>query len=871
MIIPKRPVKALIIGSGAGGATTALTLAEGGLETVVLEEGARFGPESYGLTAPEAMKSLYRKRGMTPILGSVPIGYVEGCCVGGSTEINSGFWHRIPREILLRWKAQYDLLDASSEALVPHFQWAEQLLGVTLHSGEWPVSTRAFARGIEAMGWAFDEVPRAAQDCKGLNLCASGCPTGAKRGMSVSLIPLAEALGARVVSQCRVELILKKSGTVHGVLATVCQPDGSQRLVRVDCESLFVCSGATETPALLRRSGIKYHIGDSLRIHPMLKVVARFPEDVDSAKSVLPLVQVKEFWPEVTLGGSYYSLGHLALVLRENWTENHVVMKDHRKTAVFYVAVKGTGIGRVRPCSTDWPGSVIRYELSREDVRNLSNGLARLSALLLAGGAQEVYPNVFGLPAIRTELEAIRWLDELLPKRNLSLGTVHAFSSCPAGERRESCAADSFGRVYGYDNLYINDASMLPDSPGVNPQGAIMALARRNALRFVERSRSTRPVGRSKRADVSVAGNSSLESEARSNDAASEPMTLVTGATGWLGYRLVKAIAEGLPDVPSLAAGSSHRLIRCLVRPGEDFAKLETVRGRVQFFMGDVTDPRSLDAFFRHAEGAVLYHCAGAIHPARRVKELFAVNVAGTANVVQKAQAAGVRRLIHVSSNSPFGCNPDPDHNFDEASPYNPYMNYGLSKKLAEDIVLEAMRKGVMEAVIIRPPWFYGPGQPPRQSLFFSMIKDGKVPLVGAGLNRRSMAYVDNICQAALLCERIDGAAGNVYWIADRRSYTMLEIIETVERVMERDFGLRAAHKAIRLPSFVSEVALVCDKIIQSAGLYNQKIHVLSEMNKTIACSIEKAQKELGYDPKIELEEGMRRSIQWMLDSDISL
>jgi choline dehydrogenase-like flavoprotein len=61
---------------------------------------------------------------------------------------------------------------------------------------------------------------------------------------------------------------------------------------------------------------------------------------------------------------------------------------------------------------------------------------------------------------------------------------VHAFSSCPMGERRDRCAADSHGRVYGRDNLYVNDSSMLPDSPGVNPQGTIMALARRNALAF---------------------------------------------------------------------------------------------------------------------------------------------------------------------------------------------------------------------------------------------------------------------------------------------------------------------------------------------------------------------------------------------------
>jgi len=64
--------------------------------------------------------------------------------------------------------------------------------------------------------------------------------------------------------------------------------------------------------------------------------------------------------------------------------------------------------------------------------------------------------------------------------------TVHAFSSCPIGERLDRCAADSYGRVRGFDNLHLNDASMLPDSPGVNPQASVMAFARRNVLRFLE-------------------------------------------------------------------------------------------------------------------------------------------------------------------------------------------------------------------------------------------------------------------------------------------------------------------------------------------------------------------------------------------------
>jgi choline dehydrogenase-like flavoprotein len=485
MADPQR-AQVLVVGSGAGGAVTALELASAGMNVCVLEEGSRWRSEEYGQGSVEAMRRLYRRRGMTPILGSVPIGYVEGACLGGSTEINSGFWHRTPREVLLRWKAQFDLAHASPEELADHFDFAEKLLNVTTYGAPLPKSTQVFARGIDAMGWASQQVPRAAPGCRSTNQCAAGCPTGSKQGMSRSLIPKAEAAGARFVTGCRVRLVVFEGDRATGVLAETQREDGARQLVRVDAEHVFLCAGPTETPALLRRSGIKHHVGDSLRIHPMLKVAALFPDLIDAQDSVLPLLQVKEFWPEISMGGAFFTPGHLAMLLSDNWLDTHREMGSYRNMASYYVAVRGSGRGSVRPSILGDGAPVVRYELSEEDCINLSKGLARLATLLLAAGAKRVHPTVQGLPTIGSEVEAIRWLDERLPRSALSLTTVHAFSSCPIGERRDRCAADSFGKVHRYQNLYVNDASMLPDSPGVNPQGSVMALARRNAVHFRE-------------------------------------------------------------------------------------------------------------------------------------------------------------------------------------------------------------------------------------------------------------------------------------------------------------------------------------------------------------------------------------------------
>jgi nucleoside-diphosphate-sugar epimerase len=170
---------------------------------------------------------------------------------------------------------------------------------------------------------------------------------------------------------------------------------------------------------------------------------------------------------------------------------------------------------------------------------------------------------------------------------------------------------------------------------------------------------------------------------------------------------------------------------------------------------------------------------------------------------------------------------------------------------------------GRLQTVIVRAPWFYGPFQPARQSEFFRMVRDGKGPIVGGGHNQRSMAYIDNLCQGLLLAAQHEKANGQIYWVADERPYPMTVIIDTVERLLESEFGMPCKHKRLRLPGLVSEVAFAVDWALQSVGLYQQKIHVLSEMNKTIACAIDKARDELGYRPTVALEEGMRRSIAW--------
>lgn len=103
---------------------------------------------------------------------------------------------------------------------------------------------------------------------------------------------------------------------------------------------------------------------------------------------------------------------------------------------------------------------------------------------LLAAGAVELHPSIVGGPIVRDRAGLADWWDALT-RRRANLMTVHMTSSVRMGEDRSLAGTDSFGRVHGVGGLRVNDASLLPDAPGVNPQGAVMAIAARNADHLV--------------------------------------------------------------------------------------------------------------------------------------------------------------------------------------------------------------------------------------------------------------------------------------------------------------------------------------------------------------------------------------------------
>jgi len=463
----------VVIGSGPGGAITACLLAEAGRDVLLLEEGDHLPLSSCAPFSLDEMLQKYRNGGQTVALGQNKISYVEGRCVGGGSEINSGLYHRTPPEILERWRKEFQVEALTESELNPHFESCERDVSVSLLPHAAPPASLKLHVGATKLGWKSLEIPRWYR-------YAPGPKTGQRQSMTETFIPRFLKAGGRLQPRTRA-LRVRANGT--GWLIEATQRSDSE--IRIAADALFVCAGAVHTPALLRRSGITHNIGNALQVHPTVKIVAQFADEVNASDMGVPVHQVKEFSPRLSFGCSISSPAYLALGLLDHPDAVRETARMWRSMATYYAMITSEGHGNVRSV----PGfrdPLVRYALTEADRRSLADGLKKLSQILFEAGAAKLFP-CLTRSAVLNCTGCLSKLPDMMPNGLASLMTIHLFSSCPMGEDKAKCATDSFGRVRGLKNLFVNDASLLCTAPGVNPQGSIMAMARRNTLKFLRK------------------------------------------------------------------------------------------------------------------------------------------------------------------------------------------------------------------------------------------------------------------------------------------------------------------------------------------------------------------------------------------------
>lgn len=317
---------------------------------------------------------------------------------------------------------------------------------------------------------------------------------------------------------------------------------------------------------------------------------------------------------------------------------------------------------------------------------------------------------------------------------------------------------------------------------------------------------------------------------------------LITGATGLLGGHLLHALQQ------------RGEQIRALVLPAENADPL--LAQGVEVVRGDVTDASTLAPAMNDTK--IIFHLAGMMGVHRPPADYRLVNVTGSENLYRAAQAAGVRRFVHTSSHTVYGLGhgrflteedalrPDPDP-------------YSITKAEGDRLIQRLMRNSGMETVIIRPGTFFGPGDRLHFGRIAQRMKAGKGLIVGRGDNALPFCYVTDVVHGFLLAAYHEQAPGQVYNISNDHPLAQQEMFNAIADAVG---GKRPTR---HLPYW----------LLYSGSMVVEKIAAVTHTRPIVTRlgtmmfgtdnrhSVEKARRELGYEPAVELQEGIRLAAAW--------
>ena len=318
---------------------------------------------------------------------------------------------------------------------------------------------------------------------------------------------------------------------------------------------------------------------------------------------------------------------------------------------------------------------------------------------------------------------------------------------------------------------------------------------------------------------------------------------LITGATGLLGSHLIKELQQ------------RGERIRALVLPVENAEGL--LRQGVEVVRGDITDANTLAPAVQDID--LIFHLAGMMGVWRPLSDYRLVNVNGSENLYKVAQAANVRRFVHTSSHTVYGLGYG--RFMTESDPLRPDPDpYSITKAEGDRLIRRLMLTSDMETVILRPGTFFGPGDRLHFGRMAQKTKDGKALIIGRGDNALPFCYVSDVVQGFMLAGYHENAPGNVYNITNDRPMTQLEMYNAIAD------AVGGVHPKIHLPYLpIYYGSIVAERVVARVTRTKPVVTELGALmfGSDNRHSVEKARRELGFEPKVELFEGIKLSAAW--------
>jgi long-chain-alcohol oxidase len=486
----------VVVGSGAGGGPVAGVLTAAGLDVVVVETGGYYDDADFDGSELTALRGFYAAAPTASKDES--IGLIAGSCLGGGTVVNYTTSFRTPGPIREEWAAHGVPAFASAE-FDESLDAVGERIGVNLEHSEPGPRDRILQEGAQALGWSSGAQPRNVRGCdqgRECGYCGLGCRIGAKLSTAKTWLADAEERGGRLVVRTRVDRVIVEAGSARGVEA---RTDAGHR-VTVRSRAVVAACGAIQTPALLRRSGLRNdNIGRNLKVHPVATAMGVFDEEVRGWEGTMQARYVDEHSDLREGHGVLYETGPLhphLFVPFSPWRgrDEHLrLMHELSHTCPVGIIVRDRDGGTVKVGRDGEP--VVHYPLSEFERANLRDGFDGAARLLEAAGAERIYSSHAGDVSYRPgrDGDRARFMADA-DSQGYGPGQVqllgfHLQGSARMGDSASTSACDPTGCTWEVRDLYVCDGSAFPTAVGANPHYSIQAVAHMNARRLAESRR----------------------------------------------------------------------------------------------------------------------------------------------------------------------------------------------------------------------------------------------------------------------------------------------------------------------------------------------------------------------------------------------
>ena len=465
----------VIVGSGAGGSTVAYELLKKNKESIILEEG----PSINGINKSNIginIANLYKNNGATPIYsfnGGPLIGYGQGSCVGGSTYVNAGYFSGTPEWVYDEWLKEERLKTSYSE-----FQKLYEEI-----KSEINVSTESVTKldgASEIMNFIANKKKFKIEKCERFSDGISG---NEKNNMNSTYHKSLLKKNVQIIHDCKVIKILLKNNRAH--MITVKDKKNGKK-VNIKFKNLFICCGPISSPHLLMKNKLIYNQKNqnNFEFHINFKVLVKFKKDtnLNSNRSYDPdhpvsVYFMREYEKEGALLSSANSELPYMLATSSHFDEKikRDIYQNFSKYCMYIYQIKSNSFGQVR----DFFGNpFVDYKFDQKDTSLIKSAINRVSNFFLENDAEKIFFPIEGSTGI-CNLKDSNEISENLNVKKLHLVSVHGMSSLRSG-KEENCHTTYSGKLKNYENIFINDASILPGNTGESPQASIMVMVKNN-------------------------------------------------------------------------------------------------------------------------------------------------------------------------------------------------------------------------------------------------------------------------------------------------------------------------------------------------------------------------------------------------------